>query len=140
MEKHMTRRVQQNLLLMAIDIALLLFSMFLALYVSNVSQTFVSSMWLYILLFILLHIVVLYLAGFYSIRLVDSSLDLITLGGIPMGVMYVVTVVLLLIVTRNFSFVLKTYIPLLSVLAPARSGLPRSLPYRQVLPDQSPPG
>lgn len=111
MEKHMTRRVQQNLLLMAIDTALLLFSMFLALFVSNVPHTLIATLWLYVFLFTLLHIIVLFLAGFYSIRLVDSSLDLITLGGIPMMVLSGVAVVLLLVVTRDFSFVFKTYIP-----------------------------
>ncbi len=100
-----------NFLLIAADLAILTFSLFLACYVSNVPPSFLTNMWGLIILFLVLHIIILSISGFYSIRLVDSSLELLTLGGIPLLVLSVVTSILLLAVTRDFSLVLKTYIP-----------------------------
>ncbi len=111
MNKYVTRRIQIGSILIVVDLALLWFSLFLASYVSNLATSFFSDNWLLLAAFLFLHVVVLSIAGFYSIRLVDSSLELITLGGIPLILLSLVTSILLLVVTRDFSLVLKTYIP-----------------------------
>ncbi len=98
-------------LLIFIDLILLFFSIFLASYVSNVPPSFLSERWMVMILVLFLYILLLFLTRFYSIRLVDSSLELIVRGGFPLALLSIVIAIFMLAVTRNYSLVLKTYIP-----------------------------
>ncbi len=112
--RYSIERIVKRILLMATDSFLIFMSMLLATFTTHsTSDTIIHSP--YILGgIILLHLIILTSSKVYSIRLIDSSLELVLRGGFAIILTSVVSAVGLLLLTKDFSIVFRTLLPFFS--------------------------
>ena len=112
--RYSIERIVKRILLMATDSFLIFMSMLLATFTTHsTSGTIIHSP--YILGgIILLHLIILTSSKVYSIRLIDSSLELVLRGGFAIILTSVVSAVGLLLLTKDFSIVFRTLLPFFS--------------------------
>ena len=112
--KYKIERIVRKIFLVIVDASLLYLSFLLTLFTLSTSYDSLEIAPSLFIFGIFFHLFILLLFKIYSIRIVDSSLELVLRGGVAILCSNIITTVVLLIISKDFSQIFRLQIPFVS--------------------------
>lgn len=112
--KYKLERIVRRFFLMSIDSFLLYLSFALTVFTTNAPYSALTDSFIPIASTIIFQLFILIIFKVYSIRIIDSSLELVLRGGSAIIVSNIFSTIFLLMMTKDFSLVFRKHIPFVS--------------------------